>query len=44
MAAVFTAVDLTAVSAFVAASMLIVVAVALAFKAGILGKRAIKAV
>jgi len=44
MAAVFTAVDLAGVSTFVGASMLIVIAVALAFKAGIIGKRAIKAV
>ena len=44
MAAVFTAVDLSSVATFVGASMLIVVAVALAFKAGIIGKRAIKAV
>jgi hypothetical protein len=41
---IFAAVDLTGVAAFVGGAMLIVVAVALAFKAGILGKRAIKAV
>ncbi len=44
MADVFTAVDLSTVSAFVVGAMVIVVGVALAFKAGILGKRAIKTV
>ncbi len=44
MAAIFTAVDLTSVAAFVGTAMLAVIGVALAFKAGILGKRAIKSV
>lgn len=43
MAAVFTAVDLTTVTAFVGATMVIVIGIALAYKAGYLGKRAIKA-
>lgn len=44
MAAVFTAVDLTTVAAFVSGAMVLVIGAALAFKAGYLGKRAIKAV
>jgi len=44
MASIFTAVDLTSIEAFVVAGGLIVVAVALAYKAGVLGKRTIKAV
>jgi len=44
MADIFAAVDLGAVSAFVGGAMLIVVAVALAFKAGILGKRVVRSV
>lgn len=44
MADIFAAVDLSTVAAFVTGSMVIVVGVAMAFKGGILGKRAIKAV
>ncbi len=44
MAAVFTAVDLSTVAAFITGAMVIVVGAALAFKAGYLGKRAVKAV
>jgi len=44
MASIFTAVDLTAIEAFVVAGGLIVVAVALAFKAGLLGKKVINKV
>ena len=43
MAAVFTAVDISTVAGFVSATMVLVIGVALAFKAGYLGKRAIKA-
>jgi hypothetical protein len=44
MDAIFAAVDLTTVAAFVTGAMVIVIGVAMAFKGGILGKRAIKAV
>ena len=44
MAAVFTAVDISTVAAFVSGAMVLVIGVALAYKAGYLGKRAIKAV
>ena len=43
MADVFTAVDISTVATFVSATMVLVIGVALAFKAGYLGKRAIKA-
>ena len=44
MTEVFAAVDLAGVTTFVTATMVIVVGIALAFKAGILGKRAVKSV
>ena len=44
MTEVFAAVDLTTVAAFVSGAMVVVVGVAMAFKAGILGKRAVRAV
>lgn len=43
MADVFAAVDISTVATFVSATMVLVIGVALAFKAGYLGKRAIKA-
>tara|TARA_R110002020_G_scaffold472454_4_gene700523 strand:- start:321 stop:455 length:135 start_codon:yes stop_codon:yes gene_type:complete len=44
MADVFAAVDLTTVAAFVTGAMVIVVGVAMAFKSGSLGKRAVNRV
>lgn len=44
MADVFTAVDLAGVAAFVTGAMVIVIGVALAFRAGVIGKRAINKV
>lgn len=44
MADIFAAVDLSSVATFVTGAMVIVVGVAMAFKAGVLGKRAVRAV
>lgn len=44
MTDIFAAVDLTTVAAFVTGAMVVVIGVAMAFKGGYLGKRAIKAV
>lgn len=43
MSDVFAAVDLSTVSTFVGGIMVLVIGIALAYKAGYLGKRAIKA-
>lgn len=44
MSEIFAAVDLSTVAAFVTGAMVVVVGVAMAFKAGVLGKRAVRAV